>query len=174
MDNPTSKKLEIIIPAYRMHTQQFNNALDGISEEQALKRIEDKTNHVIWMVGNFVDCRYWLANTLGIADENPHSAFFKDAKAIDASLKYPSVEELKTEFHKISPIVYQKLLTTTDEELSDAVEFGMGVSFVEENKLNMVGMAIGREDYLLGQLGLMRKILGLAGVKYDVDESVKY
>ena len=54
MDTPKSKKLEVIIPAYRMHSQNFLNALDGISEEDALKRIEGKTNHIVWMAGNFV------------------------------------------------------------------------------------------------------------------------
>ena len=35
MDIPKSKKLEIIIPAYRMHSQSFFNALDGITAEMA-------------------------------------------------------------------------------------------------------------------------------------------
>jgi hypothetical protein len=47
-------------PAYRMHTQSFVNVLDGISEEDALKRIENKTNHIVWMAGNFVNMRYGL------------------------------------------------------------------------------------------------------------------
>ncbi|WP_229723854.1 hypothetical protein [Chryseobacterium sp.] len=50
----------------------------------------------------------------------------------------------------------------------------MGISFVKENVLNMIGMCIGREDYLLGQIGLMRKLLGLNGMSYDLDESLNY
>lgn len=61
MDTSKSQKLEIIIPAYRMHSQSFKNALDGISEADALKRIDNHTNHVIWMAGNIVNCRYWMA-----------------------------------------------------------------------------------------------------------------
>ncbi len=41
MNAPKSLKLEVIIPAYRMHTQTFLNVLDGITEEDALKRIND-------------------------------------------------------------------------------------------------------------------------------------
>lgn len=174
MENPVSKKLDIIIPAYRMHSQSFNNALDGISEEDAVIRIENVTNHIIWMVGNLVNCRYWLANVLGIEDKDPNEEIFKDAKALDTSLKYPSLEELKKEWHRISPLVYQKLLAVTDQQLNEAYEFGMNVSFVPENKLNMIGMCIGREDYLFGQIGLMRRVLGYKGMKYDVDESIKY
>ena len=174
MDNPISNRLDIIIPAYRMHTQSFNNALDGVSEEDAGIRIENVTNHITWMVGNLVNCRYWLANILGIADKDPNEELFKDAKALDMSLKYPALEELRKEWHKISPLLYQKLIKITDEELEKPYEFGMNVPFITDNKLNMVGMCIGREDYLFGQIGLMRRVLGYKGMSYDVDEKVNY
>lgn len=170
----TVSRLQLIIPAYRMHTQQFNNAIAGISEADALKRIEERTNHIVWMAGNLVNCRYWLANILGIADRDPNEALFKDAKALDATATYPSLGVLKEEWHKISPVLFQKLQTVTDAELDEAYPFGMGVGFVKENKLNMAGMCIGREDYLFGQIGLMRRILDYPGMKYDIDESINY
>ena len=58
MDKPLSKKLDILIPAFRMHSQSFRNALDGITEEAALKRIDNNTNHVVWMTGNLINCSY--------------------------------------------------------------------------------------------------------------------
>lgn len=174
MDKPLSKTLEIVIPGYRMHTQMFNNMLDGIKEADVQKRIDNKTNHVAWMVGNLVNCRYWLAGILGISDKDPHEELFKDAKALDVNAQYPSLEELKKEWHKISPVLYQKLLSVEEAELNESFPFGMNVSYVEENKLNMVGMCIDRESYLFGQLGLMRKVLGYEGVKYDVDASLDY
>lgn len=174
MDNPISKRLDIIIPAYRMHTQTFDNALNDVSEEDAVIRIENVTNHIAWMAGNLVNCRYWLANVLGINNEDPHEELFKDAKALDLSLSYPLLSELRNQWHKISPALYNKLLSVTDKELDEAFDFGMDVSFVRENKLNMVGMCIGREDYLLGQVGIMRRVLGYAAIKYDVDDTIKY
>ncbi len=174
MDTATSKKLDIIIPAYRMHSQSFKNALDGITEEAGLKRIDNKTNHVVWMVGNLVNCRYWIGNLLGVEDKDPNEDLFKEGRALDESLNYPTLEALKKNFKDISPTVYQKLLSATDEDLDKAFSFGMNIPFVPENVLNMVGMCIGREDYLLGQIGLMRKLLGLKGMSYDVDEKIAY
>lgn len=174
MDSPKSTKLEIIIPAYRMHTQSFRNALDGISEEAARQRIDQKTNHVIWMVGNLVNCRYWMANLLGIHEKDPFEELFTEARALDENLPYPSLQELVHSFHQISPPVYRRLLEVDDEKLAQPVPFGMGVPFVEENVLNLIGMSIGRTDYLLGQIGLMRKLLGLKGMGYDIDGSVAY
>ncbi|RKD14283.1 hypothetical protein BCY91_07280 [Pelobium manganitolerans] len=51
---------------------------------------------------------------------------------------------------------------------------GMNIPFVDENVLNMIGMCIGREDYLLGQMGLMRKLLGLKGMSYDINTDLDY
>jgi len=174
MEKPVAQSLAIVIPGYRMHSQMFNNMLDGVQEADALTRIENKTNHFIWMVGNLVNCRYWLAGILGIPDKDPHEDLFKDAKALDVNARYPSLDELKKEWHKISPLLYQKLLSVEEAELMQAYKFGMNVSYVEENKLNMVGMCIDRESYLLGQLGLMRKVLDYGSVKYDIDDSLNY
>jgi hypothetical protein len=174
MDNPASKKLDIVIPAYRMHSQSLKNALDGITEEAALKRIDNNTNHVVWMVGNLVNCRYWIGSMLGLEDKDPYEDLFKEARALDESFGYPTLEELKKSFAAISPKVYQKLLGATDGQLEEAYSMGMNVPFVPENVLNMIGMCIGREDYLLGQIGLMRKLLGLKGMRYDMDENLNY
>ncbi|MBW8361264.1 MAG: DinB family protein [Kaistella sp.] len=174
MDTPKSPKLDIIIPAYRMHSQSFKNALSGISEENALKRIDGNTNHVLWMAGNIVNCRYWIADLLGIKDKDPNAEFFNEGKALDETLNYPSLEELKKNFAEISPKVYKSLLEATDEDLEKPFSMGMNIPFVQENVLNMVGMCIGREDYLFGQIGLMRKLLGLKAMSYDLDESLTY
>ena len=174
IDTPKSTKLEIIIPAFRMHSQSFFNALDGITEQDALKRNDGKTNHVVWMAGNLVNCRYWYADLLGMEDKDPNEEFFKEAKAIDESLDYPSLEALKKVFEEISPKVYQKLLEATEAQLSKEYSFGMNVPFVPENVLNMIGMCIGREDYLLGQIGLMRKLLGLKGMSYEMNNDINY
>jgi hypothetical protein len=174
MEKPVAKALTIVIPGYRMHSQMFNNMLEGIQQADAQKRIENKTNHFAWMVGNLVNCRYWLANILGLQEKDPNDDLFKDAKALDLNAQYPSLDELKKEWHKISPVLYQRLLSVEDAELEQSHEFGMNVSYVEENKLNMVGMGIDRESYLFGQLGLMRKVLGYEAVKYDTDDKLSY
>lgn len=174
MDTPKSKKVELIIPAYRMHTQSFINVLDGVSEQDALKRIENKTNHIIWMAGNFVNMRYGLGMVLGLQDQDPNNDLFFQGKALDESFKYPTLADLRKNFHDISSKVYQKLLEVTDEELDEIFEIGMNIPFIKETKLNFVGMCIGREDYLSGQMGLMRRVLDYPGMKYDVDENIKY
>ena len=174
MDTPKSKRLDIIIPAFRGHSQNFLLVLDGISEDDAKKRIEGRTNHIIWMAGNFLDMRYALGNVLGLDLKNPHNDLFFQGKALDENLDYPTLKELKDNFHQISPLIYNKLLEISDEDLEKAFPMGMNIDFFPENVLNFIGMCIGREDYLCGQIGLMRKIFGYEGMKYDFDTDMKY
>lgn len=174
IERPQAKTLAIAIPGYRMHSQMFNNMLAGIQEKDAQIRIDNKTNHFTWMVGNLVNCRYWLAGVLDIPEKDPNEHHFKDGKALDVAAKYPTLDELKTEWHKISPILYQKLLSVEDSELEQAFEFGMDIPYVEENKLIMVGMCLDRESYLFGQLGLLRKVLNYDAVRYDTDDNLNY
>ena len=103
MDTPVSKQLNIVIPAYRWHSQHFLMALEGITEENATKRVEGRTNHIIWMAGNFVNMRYELGSGVGLKERDPHDDLFHEAKALDESFKYPSLDEVKENFHKISP-----------------------------------------------------------------------
>jgi hypothetical protein len=172
--NPQSKKLEVIMPGYRWHTQMFDNMAKDISEEDSLKKAEGKTNHMAWMFGNMVNNRYWLANLFGVSDKDPHDALFREGKALDASTTYPSIKELKENWHSISKKLFDKLLAVSDEELSEKVELGMNVDFLEENKLNMVGMSMDRTSYLLGQLALMRRAIANLGTNYDVNADINY
>lgn len=174
MDTPKSPKLDIIIPAFRGHSQNFLMALDQIAEEDALKRVEGKTNHIIWMAGNFLDMRYAMGNVLGLDEKFEFRDYFFQGKALDENLDYPTLEQLRESFHKISPLVYRKLLEVKEEDLDKAFPMGMNIDFFPETVLNFVGMCIGREDYLCGQIGLMRRILGYEGIKYNFDENMKY
>jgi hypothetical protein len=111
---------------------------------------------------------------LGLTDEDPNKELFFMGKTLDTSKKYPTLEQLKSNFTDISPKVYQALLNASDETLAEMYEMGMGIPFIKEDKLNFVGMSIGREDYLLGQMALIRRVLDYPSMKYDVDESIGY
>jgi hypothetical protein len=171
---PNSSLMQVIIPQYRMHTQSFDNVLAGIKDKDASVRIEGRTNHILWMVGNLVNSRYWLADVVGLPNKDPHDALFTMGKALDTAAEYPTLDVLKKEWHTVSPLVYQKLLTVTDAQLSEAYAMGMETDFIKENKLNMIGMGIDRESYLLGQLGFIRRILGYEGMKYDINKAIQY
>lgn len=169
-----SNFLKIVIPAYRMRSQLFNNVLANINETDAKHRVNGRTNHILWMAGNLVNCRYWLGEALGLPYKDPHADLFSDAKALDENLNYPNLTALIGEWHKISPKLFDRLCNIIDDELLQPYSIGMETPFIEENYLNAIGMCLDREEYLFGQLGLMRRVLGYEAMKYDLDPSIKY
>ncbi len=174
MDKAKSTQLNIIIPAYRMHTQSFFNVLEGVSEDDALKRIDNKTNHLVWMAGNFVNVRYGIAHVLDVNENDPYQDLFFMGKALNPDTQYPTLKQLEDNFHSISSKVYQALLEVDDEKLAEMFEINMQIPFIKEDKLNFIGMCVGREDYLCGQMALMRRILNYPAMKYDVDINITY
>ncbi|RYY46882.1 MAG: DinB family protein [Chitinophagaceae bacterium] len=174
MQQPSSSLLKIAIPAYRWHTQMFDNMLKDINDEQSAIRVEGRTNNIIWTLGNLVNCRYWMAGVLGIEEKDPNDALFKEGKAYDPASTYPSLDSFKTSWHSISKKLFEKLMLATDEQLTQPHEFGMSVPFMEENKLNMIGMGMDRCGYLLGQLALLRRAVANIGTQYDIDDKINY
>lgn len=170
----TSSALQALIPMFRMHTQNFDNVLAGIKDTDAKARVEGRTNHILWIAGNLVNTRYWIAGLLGLPDKDPNDELFQMAKALDPTAEYPDLKTLHTRWHTISPKLFQKLLTVSDTVLKEPCPIGMGVDYFEENKQNMIGMSLDRESYLLGQLGLMRRIFNYEGMKYDTNKDINY
>lgn len=174
METIKSNFLRIVIPTFRMHTQLFNNVLEGINETDAKYRVKGNTNHIVWMADNMVNARFWLAKVLNLAEEDPHESLFKDAKALNENYLYPTLDALLVQWHKISPSLLEKLRQMSDEELLLPCLLGMETLFIDENYLNAIGMCIDREAYLMGQLGLMRKILGYDAMQYHINEDISY
>lgn len=174
MDTPLSNQLNIIIPAYRWHSQIFLMALEGISTQDAMKRIDQRSNHIVWMAGNFVNVRYGLGAVAGLEIEDPFHHLFYQGKTLDENYNYPDLGTLISNFHTISPVVFKKLLELNDHDLEKSFPMGMDISFFPETVLNFIGMCIGREDYISGQMALMRRILNYPGINYDVNENLHY
>lgn len=95
-------------------------------------------------------------------------------KALDEGFSYPSLKRIERQLSCCFPKAYQKLLEATDEQLSEMFPINMNIPFIKEDKLNFIGMCIGRQDYLCGQMGLMRRLLNYPGMKYDTDNNILY
>lgn len=159
---------------YRLHTQLFDNVIQDVSAQHAKQRVNEHTNHIIWMVGNLVSSRYWMLKVLDATVTEKFASLFENAKAIDDNADYPTLEELKTEWHKVSPVLYKKLCDLTDEELLKFYDNGMGMEIMEANLMDNFIMCIDRESYLIGQIALLRKVFNYAAMKYEVDALVEY
>ena len=158
-----STRMQSLVILYDMQTTFFKNVLEDIDDKDAHNRLNTKANHVAWLTGSLVEMRYGIAKDTGIDMQQAANDLFKEGKAIQDDITYPSLANFKKDWDTISPITRKALIEVTDEKLDSQIEMGgMKMSFFD-----MVTFTIYRESYCIGQIALWRRLLGYEAMKYE-------
>ena len=126
--------VNLIRDQYWLHVQLFNNVIEGISEEDANKRISNNTNSFKWIAGHTLDIQYNLASALGVTDpaENPYKAQFSYGKLFDPeATDYPTLDEMKADWNRLAPEIMDAMGDTPITEFSADLP---GIPFPNETK----------------------------------------
>ena len=126
----------------------FSNALDGITESDALRVISPHSNHINWLVGHIVHCRYMLVNMLGVQQTNPFEDLYWKASEAQS---FSTLSDISKEFFRISDLLKDALLNPLGDNSKATPE--------------MISFFIYHEAYHLGQIGYLRKALGMGVMK---------
>lgn len=157
-----NKKMFALLVLFDMHSNYFSNAIDGITDDDAHERLNTKANHVAWLAGSLVQERYELANIFGLTLKAEADELFKDHKGIQETERYPTLATYEKDWKKITPLLREKLVSATDEELDKVLTYpGMSFSVYE-----MTSFDIYREANCIGQIALWRRLLGYEPIKY--------
>ncbi|MGI8952691.1 MAG: DinB family protein [Chitinophagaceae bacterium] len=170
MENSSKKiQLQVLISMYDYHTKMFTNVLADISDKNAQNRLGTKANHVAWLAGSLVYQRQFLANALGKDVKQRSENLFKASpgeghKGIQDNVTYPSLEEYKQDWEKISSALKDALENLSEEQLNGPDPYQMpGGNFT---LFDSITFSVDRESYCLGQIGLYRRLLGYDAMKY--------
>ena len=161
----TKNTMETFIEIFDYHTKMFLNALDGISDKDAQNRLGTKANHIAWIAGSLVYQRQYIANAAGIDVKQTSENLFENNKGIQDNVTYPSLEEFKDDWNKISPLLKDALANMSEEQLNGPDPYKMpGTNYTFFD--TAVVFSIDRESYCIGQIGLYRRLLGYEAMKY--------
>lgn len=151
-----------LVILYDMHTDFFNKAIDGISDEDSNNRLNTKANHIAWITGSLVQERFEMAGLLGKEMKQKADELFKDHQGIKDEVTYPSLNEFKKDWDKISPVLRKELCEVTDEKLDSIFTMPeMTMPYFD-----LIAFIIYREANCIGQLALWRRLLGYEAMKY--------
>lgn len=167
METKTAKKnlMEILINLYDWHTKMFCNVIVDISDKDANNRLGTKANHIAWLAGSLVYERYQLAKFAGKELKQTSHELFKDHKGIQDDIIYPPLTEFKNDWETISPVLKNALENLSEAQLKNPDPYGMpgeNLTFFDS-----ITGCIDRESYCIGQIGLYRRLLGYAAMKYN-------
>lgn len=158
-----SSRIQPLLFLYDTHTDLFKNVIEGISGENAHNRLNTKANHVAWLTGSLVYQRFDLANLLGADHKQKSYELFKDYKGVQDNIEYPSLNSFKEDWDVISPVLRNLLENVSDEKLDSIFEMPeMTMPYFD-----LIAFSIHREAYLIGQIGLWRRLLGYEAMKYQ-------
>lgn len=160
-----SKSIYYLELIFNLNTRLFNNTLAGISEEQSAERVSGHNNSFKWIATHTVWARYNALAFLGKPATNPYQGLFENFKPFNAADKYPSIEEVKTEWEKASVLLKDALNSVSEEHLAadgpiknpiGDFTYGGTVAFFAEH-----------ESYDIGQLGFLKKYHTMEAMAYN-------
>jgi uncharacterized damage-inducible protein DinB len=148
-----------------LNSRLFLNALEGIDEETARRRPNESTNHVAFVACHLVDARHHLARTLGLASESPFKEILDEAKGIDDVKEFPTLDEMRSAWQAVSRELSEHLAGLDAAALEKPAPYEFPI---EDGKttLGCLTFLIQHDTYHLGQIALLRRLLGLEPMSY--------
>jgi uncharacterized damage-inducible protein DinB len=148
----------------RLNTRLFTRCLDGVDDEKARTRINDRTNNIAFLASHLVDARYFFANYLGLKLVNPFKEVLADLRSIEQFTEFPVVREVETAWQEVSPALAGRLGEMTPAELQKPS--GQDFPYDDKTVLGGIAFLVQHESYHLGQLGLLRKCFHLPPLRF--------
>jgi uncharacterized damage-inducible protein DinB len=155
-DTTLMSKAEVFSNMFQFQSSIFHNALVQLTQEDSLKRPSPQSNHINWLLGHIVHCRYMIAGMIGVKAENPFGNRYW-TPIDDAS--YPTLREIVETFPIISEKLLDRLSGMTNEDLEVSPAPG------QPSWSDIVSFFVYHEAYHLGQIGYARKLIGLEAMK---------
>jgi hypothetical protein len=162
--------IQPVAKQFALQAKLFNNVLEGIENDQGSERLSEQVNHMQWISGHLTNSRYGAAAMLGIKVSFPYADVYMDKtnppphnRAIDRSIKYPSLTEIKKSWNDLAPIFMEKLSGLTDEKLAAETLFAVPTG---KTILDFLSFISSHESYHIGQMSIIRKYLGKDAMSY--------
>jgi uncharacterized damage-inducible protein DinB len=162
--------IQPVIKQFDLQTRLFNNVLEGIEDIKGSKRLSEHVNHLQWIAGHLTNSRYHLASGLGIKASFPYEDQYTDPsepppynRAISASVKYPSLTEIKKSWNELAATFTEKISGLSEEHLASAIPFPVPTGKTFQDLLSFIAS---HESYHIGQMSIIRKSLGLSAMSY--------
>jgi hypothetical protein len=168
--NENVSSIQPVIKQFDLQSRLFNNVLEGIEGKAVSERLNEHVNHVQWIAGHLANSRYHLAPLLGLKVSFPYADSYTDRsqpppynRAIDASVKYPSVSEIKKTWNDLAKPFTEKIAELNNEQLAAETPINVPTG---KTLSDLLAFIASHESYHIGQMSIIRKYLGLDAMSY--------
>jgi len=157
-------RLHALAEIFRLNRRLILNCFDGMSEEQSRHRAGGTTNSAQFLLAHLIDVRHFLLQALGGRAENPVAAALASAGGIDEVAELPPVAELLDGWSAISDALEDALESTSGSALDHPAAQRFPVE--DATLLGEIAFLAQHESYHLGQIAMLRRVVGLPAMRY--------
>jgi hypothetical protein len=101
----------------KMNKKLFENCLADVDEQTGQRRPNERTNNMIFLAVHIVDARYFLARMLGAEATWSVSKSLEGVERVEDLEEYPSMEEIRTAWQKVSHLLAERFSKITEKDL---------------------------------------------------------
>ncbi|MBD3376814.1 DUF664 domain-containing protein [candidate division KSB1 bacterium] len=146
-----------------LNSQLYLNTLQDIDDKAAQKRLNSQSNSLAFLASHVLDARYYMTTVIGKPVECPFREIFDKAQSIDDLEVFPPLQDLKTAWQEISVVLCTELKNVGQDFANKSPA---GFPMVEDNLNGALVFLLQHESYHIGQMALVRKILGYSAMTY--------
>jgi uncharacterized damage-inducible protein DinB len=156
--SPVTAPLAVI---FAVNDGLITRALEGLSEDELWTRTSERTNPMFWLYGHIVHTRGALLRALGDDFRTGWGDKFQRGAVLLPRDAYPNQAEIGQLRGESSARIQARLAALTDEQLNAPPTATLPAV---KNMADQIAFLAFHEAYHVGQLGLLRKMLGHAGI----------
>lgn len=158
----TTPAVSPLLGVFKLNAQLMWKSIEDVSAEHIGARSSADVNSMHWLLGHLTSSRYFLANQIGIEDQNPFGETFGRGDNYSDSSGFPVVDEIKSKFDEITAKINPRLCEMTKDDLLASIEAQYPSQ--EKNVLGALGFWQFHESVHVGQLMLLRRVFGYSGL----------
>ncbi len=147
---------------YRFNSDFLVKMVKDLSPEEWLRRPNEKSNHIAWIVGHVIWSRKMLVGRLGTEWSQPWLGAFARGGKCEDEAAYPSPAALMDAWRELSGILASTLEGVSEEALAEPST--KGPPSTDGKVSGVVNFMAIHETYHVGQASYLRGWLGHKGL----------
>jgi uncharacterized damage-inducible protein DinB len=159
--NPAVAPLAAILA---LNTDLLLHCLDGVSEDEARRRLAGQGNNLAFLIAHLTDSRHFMATSLKRPLANPLTPLLADRRGIDVVPTWPPVDELRAAWRAVGHHLAAVLPSLTAEELNETNVHRFPMD--DSTRLGLIAFLAQHESYHVGQAAFLRRQLGKPAMAY--------
>ena len=150
---------------FDLQTRLFNNATEGITEDESGARKSEHINNMKWIAGHLLNTRLGnLSKVAGLTPDESYHAQFGRGNSYDPNATYPPIDEIKAKWEATAAGISNGISNIPEEVL--ATKSPVQTPIADDTMLGLAAFLVSHESYHIGQLGMLRKMRGKEAMSF--------